>query len=135
MSYYVVALERDDPLAEKHKFHELGCNLVEESKNRIFAELRRTNDSAFVKSLPRIEMYTFGEVMPGYEHTVPEWAWFYLPTPEYQRFGKVYFLNEPAYRMYKEGGVEFEVSKVIPDDELPGGCSPSLGAPYFPKEG
>jgi hypothetical protein len=135
MSYYVVALEEDDPLAERHTFHEIGCRLVEESKDRMFALLRRTNDSAFVKSLPHVEVFTFGEVMSGYEQSVPEWARFYLPPPEYQRFGKVYFLNEVAYRMYKEGGVEFAVSKIIPDDELPKGCSRSLSAPYLPREG
>lgn len=134
MSYYVVALERDDPLVKRHKFHEIGCGLVEASTERVRAELLRTGDSAFLKNLEHVEIYTFGEVMPGYEHALPEWARFYLPTPEYENFAKVYFLNELALRMYREGGVEFEVAKVISDEELPVGCSRSLCAQYMPKD-
>jgi hypothetical protein len=134
MSYYVVALERDDPLAERHKFHQIGCSLVNESKKRVMAEFRRTGDSAFLKSLEHVEIYTFGEVMPGYEHTLSEWEKIYMSTPEYEKFEKVYFLNGLALRMYQEGGVEFEVTKVISDDELPQGCSRSISAPYLPKE-
>jgi hypothetical protein len=133
MSYYVVALERDDPSVKKHEFHEIGCNLVGASTERVRAELRRTGDSAFLKSLEHVEIYTFGEVMPGYEHTLSERERFYMPTPEYENFGRVYFLNELALRMYREGGVEFEVAKVISDEELPKGCSRSLSAPYFTK--
>lgn len=66
--------------------------------------------------------------------TVPEWMRIYLPTPEFEGFGKVYFLNDLAFRMYKEGGIDFEVVKIISDAELPGGCSPSLSGPYMPKE-
>jgi hypothetical protein len=134
MSFYVVALERDDPLLQRHKFHQIGCSLVNASKERIIAEFRRTGDRAFFKSLESVEVYTFGEVMPGYEHTLSEHEKFYMPTPEYEKFGKVYFLNELALRMYREGGVEFEVAKTISDEELPKGCSLSLSAPYLPKE-
>jgi hypothetical protein len=134
MSYYVVAFERGDPSVKRDMFHQIGCRLVEASTERVRAELLRTGDSAFVKNLGRVEIYTFGEAMPGHEHALPEWAKFYLPTPEYENFAKVYFLNELALRMYREGGVEFEVAKVISDEELPGGCSRSLGAPYMPKE-
>ena len=134
MSYYMIALEHDDPLARRAKFHQLGCGLVDESQKRVMSELQRTGDSTFLKNLEHVEIYTFGEVMPGYEHTLPEWAKFYMPTSEYERFGKVYFLNELAFRMYKEGGVEFAVAKVISDEELPKGCSRSLSAPYSPKE-
>ena len=135
MSYYVVALERGDPLLNGHKFYRIGCNLVDESIERMRAYLGRGGDSSFVKGLQHVEVYSFGEVMPGYEHTLPERAKAYMPTPEYEKFGKVYFLNELALRMYKEGGVEFEVMRVISDEELPEGCSNNLSAPYFPKEG
>jgi hypothetical protein len=134
MSYYVVAIERGDPFLKRHLFNEIGCRLVKESMERIMEEVRRTGDSAFAKSLERVETYTFGEVMPGCEHSLPEWAKSFLPTEEYEKFGRVYFLNELAFRMYKEGGVEFEVYKVIADEELPKGCSPGIGAPYWPKE-
>ncbi|HZG50711.1 MAG TPA: hypothetical protein VEZ40_01125 [Pyrinomonadaceae bacterium] len=133
MSYYVVTFERDDPFVQRHKFHEIGCSLVDASTERVRAELRRTGDSAFLKSLEHVEIYTFGEVMPGYEHTLSEWEKFYMPTPEYENFGRVYFLNELALRMYREGGIEFEVAKVISDEELPRSCSRSLSAPYLPK--
>ena len=57
MSYYVVALEHGDPLLEKSKFHYLGCALVDESKDRIRAELRRTGDASFLKSLGNVKVY------------------------------------------------------------------------------
>ena len=131
MSYYVVTLERGDPLLDM--FHYLGGKLVEESMARVRDELLRTGDSSFLQKLERVEIYTFGEVMPGYEHTVPEWMKIYMPTPEYERFGRVYFLNDLAFSMYTEGGIDFEVAKIISDGELPEGCSRSLGAPYMPK--
>jgi hypothetical protein len=132
MSYYVVAIERDDPLLDM--FHYLGSKLIDESTTRVRAELQRVGDSSFLKSLEQVEVYTFGAVMPGHEQGVPEWAKIYMPTPEYEKFGKVYFLNELALRMYKEGGVEFETLKVISNEDLPQGCSRSLSAPYLPKE-
>jgi hypothetical protein len=134
MSYYVVALERGNPLLERSKFHQLGCKLVDESMKQVREEMLRTGTSSVLKKLERIEVYTFGEVMPGYEHRLSEWETFYLPAPEYEGFGKVYFLNEVAYRMYKDGGVEFEVSKIITDEELPKGCNRSLGADYLSKQ-
>ena len=134
MGYYVVALERDDPLSERNGFHQLGCKLVDESMQRVRAEMLRTGDSSVLKRLERVEVYTFGEVMSGYEQRIPDWAKFYLPTPEYERFGKVYFLNEVAYRMYKDGGVDFEVAKIITDEELPKGCNRCLGADYLSNQ-
>jgi hypothetical protein len=134
MSYYVVAIEHGDALLKGRQFNEIGCRLVKESVERIAAETRRTGDSAFTKGLKRVETFTFGEVMPGYEQSVPEWTKQYLPTEEYKKFGKVYFLNDLALEMYREGGVEFEVYKVIADEELPEGCSPGLGGPYLPKK-
>jgi hypothetical protein len=135
MSYYVVALEPSDPLMKRGKFHRIWSTLINESMERARAELLRTGDPAFLRSLQHVEIYTFPiEVMPGYEHTLSEQERFYLPTLEYERFGKVYFLNELACRMYREGGVEFQVTKVISDDELPRNCRLSLNAPYFPKE-
>jgi len=134
MSYHVVAFERGDPSVKRDMFHEIGCGLVEESTERVRAELLRTRDRAFLKNLEHVEIYTFGEAMPGYEHALPEWAKFFLPTPEYENFAKVYFLNDLALRMYREGGVEFEVAKVISDEELPRRCTRSLNAQYMPKE-
>jgi hypothetical protein len=134
MSYYVVAFEHNDPMLKRHQFNEIGSRLVYESMERIAEEIRRTGDSAFTKSLKQVETYTFGEVMPGYEQSLPEWAKAYLPTEEYKRFGKVYFLNELALKMYREGGVAFEIYRVIADEELPKGCCPGITAPYWPKE-
>ena|SRR6266850_3739715 len=134
MSYYVVALEHGDPLLKRHQFTEIGSRLVNESMERIREEIRRTGDSAFTKDLKPVKTYTFGEVMPGYEQSVPEWAKAYLPTEEYKKFGKVYFLNELALKMYREGSVAFEIYRVIADEELPKGCCPGITAPYWPKE-
>src|SRR5258708_7874220 len=117
MSYYVVALEHGDPLLKRHQFNEMGFQLVNESMERIAEEIRRTGDSAFTKNLKQVKTYSFGEVMPGYEERVPEWAKAYLPTEEYKKFGKVYFLNELALKMYREGGVTFEINRVIADEE------------------
>lgn len=135
MSYYVVALEREDPLVRGNEFHEIGCRLIREATERVMAEIRRTGDPSFVKSLGHAETYTFAEVLPGAEHALPGWAKAHLPTEEFARFGKVYFLNEPALKMYREGGVEFDVYRVIADDELPAGCSRGISAPYLPKAG
>ena len=132
MSYHVVTLERDDPLVRRHKFHQLGSDLVRENMMRVRDELRRSGGSSFLKELPQVEMYTFGECLPGYEDTVPGWLQMYLPTPEYRRFGKVYFLNDLALRMYREGGVEFEVAEGIADGDLPEGVTRCLSAPYLP---
>jgi len=132
VSYYVVAIERDDPMLDK--FHFIGSTLLEESIARIRTKLLRTGDSSFLKELGQVETYTFGVVSPGYEHRIPEWLKNYVPTPEYKSFNKVYFLNDLALRMYREGGVEFEVYKVLADQELPEGCTKCHSAPYLAKE-
>jgi hypothetical protein len=134
MSYYVVAFEHGHPLLKRHQFNEIGSQLVKESMERVAEEIRRTGDSSFIKNLKQVKTYSFGEVIPGYEERVPEWAKAYLPTEEYKKFGKVYFLNELALKMYREGGFAFKIYRVIADEELPKGCSPDITAPYWPKE-
>ena len=134
-NYYVVTLEHGDPLAEQAKFHHVGSDLIEAGVERLRAKMLRTGERAAPADLEYAEVFSFGEVAPGFEHLIPEWMRFYMPTEEYKRFAKVYFLNEAAYRMYKEGGVNFEVAKVIPGGELPAGCNCNLSGPYIPKEG
>ena len=132
MSYYVVAFELDNPLAKGDKFFHLGKGLVIESFNRIRTKLRHTADSSFLSDLEKVKVYSFMGVAPENEHLLPEEAKSHLPTPEYKKLGRVYFLNEVAFRMYKDGGTELQVVKIISDNELPKGCN-SLSALYSPK--
>jgi len=134
MNYYVVTLEHVDPLTKKSKFLYLGQDLVDETMERVRIKLQNTGDSSFLNELENAEVYTFSECAPGYEQKLPELAKGRLPTAEYEKFRKVYFLNESALRMYKEGGVEFEVAKIISDDELPEDCHRTLSSHYLSKE-
>jgi hypothetical protein len=133
VSYYVVVLEHDDPLASGDYFHWIGCRLAREATERIMAQARRTGDTSFIHDLGRAEMYTFFSVSLDFEYALPDWVKAHLPTEEYARFGKVYFLNETALRMYRDGGVEFDDYWTIGDDELPTGCSLGIGASFLPK--
>lgn len=132
-NYFVVAFELDNPLAKGNKFFHLGKDLVDESFNRIQTKLRHTADSSFLSDLEEVEVYSFMEVAPENQHLLPEEAKSLLPVPEYKKFGRVYFLNELAFRMYKAGGTELQVVKIISGNELPKGCTRNLSAPYSPK--
>lgn len=131
--YYVVTLEHGDPLAGD-EFHRLGALLIQESLERSRSIKGRTGDRSVIGDLEYAEVFSFGWVLPGHEHAVPEWAQARLPTEEYRQFAKVYFLNGVAYRMYRDSQVRFEVSRVIPEAGLPRGCQCNLRGPYFPKD-
>jgi hypothetical protein len=133
-NYHVVTLEHGDPLAEGAQFHHLGTILITEGMERLRAKMLRTGNHTAPPDLEYAEVFSFGEAAPGYEQLIPEWMRVYLPPEEYKQFAKVYFLNEVAYRMYREGGVSFEVAQVISEAELPEGCQPNLRGPYIPKD-
>lgn len=133
-NYYVVTLEHGDPLAERAQFHHLGTVLVREGVERLRAKMLRTGNHSAPPGIEYAEVFTFGEAAPGYGQLIPEWARRYLPPERYKQFAKVYFLNEVAYRMYRGGGVGFEVAEVIQEVDLPEGCQSSLRGPYIPKD-
>jgi hypothetical protein len=55
------------------------------------------------------------------------------PPSEYEKYQGVYFLNDVALNMYREGGIELDIMKTIPKSELPKGCNRSLEGPYIPR--
>jgi hypothetical protein len=94
----------------------------------------RTGDHSIPPDLEYAEVFGFGEATAGKEHLIPDWARTFFPPKEYEGYAKVYILNESAYRMYQEGGINFEVAKIIPEAELPRGCNLSLRGPYIPND-
>jgi len=52
---------------------------------------------------------------------------------EYEQYGRVYFLNEVARRMYEEAGEQFEILKTVSAEEVSKIPGPALGGPYLPK--
>jgi hypothetical protein len=48
-------------------------------------------------------------------------------------YDALYFLNEAALQMYREGGIEIETMKKISIAEIPKRCNRVLGGAYFPR--
>jgi hypothetical protein len=101
--YYVALFSQDDPLAQNHKFRRIGFELLNESRNRIPPGVRIEASDGF----------KYVEVL--------------------SLFDALYFLNEAALQMYREGGVEIYTLKKISSAEIPQRCNRILGGPYFPR--
>jgi len=52
---------------------------------------------------------------------------------EYKEYEKVFFLNEVALRMYREGGIALDVLKKVSGPDMPKRCSRTLRGPYIPQ--
>src|SRR5712692_2061592 len=143
--YYVVAFTRDNPLAQDDRFHNEGVKLIKESAPRIPRDISKEQASkleyAVVFSLPvlppdiRQSLQEGYNQSPGAKHLLQEElieAMIY-PPQEYEQYGKVYFLNEVALRMYRLGGITFDILRKISEEELPKQCSRSLRGPYIPS--
>ncbi|MBO0860744.1 MAG: hypothetical protein J2P21_20125 [Chloracidobacterium sp.] len=100
--YFAVLFSQDDPLAQDHKFLRRGYELLNESRNRIPPGVKIESDAGF----------KYVEVLSLYD--------------------TLYFMNEAALQMYREGGIEIETLKKIPIPEIPKRCNRILGGPYFP---
>jgi len=101
--YHVVLFRQDDPLAQDYKFRRVGIELLKESGNRIPHGVTKEAAGDF----------QFAEV----------WS----------LFDAIYFLNEAALRMYREGGIEFDTLKKISSAEMPKRCGLVLEGTYIPR--
>jgi len=52
---------------------------------------------------------------------------------EYKEYEKVFFLNEVALRMYREGGIALDVLKKVSGSDMPKRCNRTLRGPYIPQ--
>jgi len=129
--YYVVALAHDHPLAQNNELQQVGQELMRDSVKRArrgirdgLKDLKSAEVWALVKWPSHIErLLTENNIV--HEFDVPK---------EYQGYEAVFFLNDVALKMYREGGIQIDVLKKISSDEMPGGCvRRTLGGPYFPK--
>jgi|SRR5919106_1066241 hypothetical protein len=48
-------------------------------------------------------------------------------------YDALYFLNEAALQMYREGGIALDTLKKSSSDEIPKRCNRILGGPYLPR--
>lgn len=143
-TYYIVAFTRDNPLSQEDKFFWLGHGLFEKSKSRLPSFLSDSAvedlEYAVVRRLTRIQQPTLSQRLmlkllpkeakqiegkPGKDITL------YFQSPaEFKAYDMVYFLNEVALKMYREGEVEFEILRAIPEDQLPDQAEECLVGPY-----
>jgi hypothetical protein len=101
--YYVVLFSQIDPLAHDNKFRHIGLELLRESTTR--------NPPGLTKEAA--DGFRYAEV----------WS----------LFDALYFLNETALQMYREGGIELDVLKKISSAEMPKRCGRVLGGTYIPR--
>jgi hypothetical protein len=101
--YYIVLFRPDDPLAQDHKFRRIGFELLNESRNRIPPGV----------TIEASDSFKYVEAL--------------------SLFDALYFLNEAALQMYREGGIEIDTLKKISSAEIPQRCNRILGGAYFPR--
>jgi len=135
--FYVAPFRQDDPLARNDKFQRIGAELIMASRVRIPPGITKEGAGAFqyaevwsLVNIPRQLKRYLGEKgvdrnvdMPG-ECDVPE---------EYKEYERVYFLNEVALRMYREGGIALDALKKVSGAEMPERCNRILRGPYIPQ--
>lgn len=130
--YYVVAFAHGDPLAQDNNLLTLGRELIRDSVERI----RRNMPQEGLKDLKSAEVWSLVKWPTDVERLLAEKEVeqaFDVPE-EYQRYEKVFFLNEVALKMYNEGGIRIESLKKVSGAEMPVGCARrTLRGPYIPK--
>jgi hypothetical protein len=143
--YYVIAFTHENPLAQNNKFHHEGVRLIKESVQRIPRGLSKEQaqglECAIVYTLLALPPHLKEQLQNAkIEAQDSEQTWqremigvMLNPPVEYRQYDQVHFLNEVALRMYKEGGTNLEILKIISEDELPEGSNRSLRGPYIPK--
>jgi hypothetical protein len=127
--YYVVPFMKDHPLAQDHKLHRIGAELIKESRKRIPCGM--TNEQ--VNNLQYAEVWTLVKIPQHLKHLLQATGieqGFEAPE-EYDEYEIVYFLNKKALQMYREGGIALEVLKKISGDEMPTRCRCTLKGPYI----
>lgn len=124
-AYYVVAFPQENPLAQHSEFHRWGAELLERSAKQAQQKITESEAAEFeyalVLSLPSIPEAVRDLLPPAQAKSLSE-AGFPYRMPEYEGYERVYFLNELALKMYREGGIVFDVLEKITEDELPQGC-------------
>lgn len=135
-TYYVVAFLPNDPRASTQDLLSIGQKIIKESVENIRQQLL-ADYSKRDSLLPHIEYAEVYVWSPMPVQIKQRWkealgAGFEVPA-EYERFEKVYFLNDVALKLYREVGEDFEVLKTIPADKLLHILGPSLSGPYMPK--
>ena len=130
--YRVVPFASGDPRATTQEFYDRGRRALSESKERIRQSLLASypKQDPVLQDLEYAEVYVWTPMPPEVKRRWEEATGEELAVPaEYDQYGKVYFLNEVAFRMYREAGVDFEVLKNIPADEVAKIPGPSLRGP------
>ena len=137
--YHVVPFRRDDPRASTREFYDRGQEAikaaVERLRQKYLAEYPRKDSPR--QNIEYAEVYEWAPMAPEVRRVWEEATGEKSEVPaEFAQYGKVYFLNDVAYRMYREAGVVFEVMKTIQADEvakmpMPGS---SLRGPYISTE-
>jgi hypothetical protein len=143
--YYVVAFTHENPLAQNNKFHSEGMRLIKDSIQRIPRGLSKEQlqgvEYAIVYTLLMLPPHlrkqfqnTRIETRDADQARQQEMLTIMLNPPvEYEQYDQVHFLNGVALRMYREGGTDFEILKMVSEVDLPEGCSRSLRGPHIPK--
>ena len=143
-TYYVVAFTHENPLAHNNYFHNEGVRLIKACVQKLRGlsrEQLQNLEQAVIYTLlmlpPHLrQQYRDMGISAADSDRVQQQAKLDMmlnPPTAYEQYDQVYFLNEVAVRMYKEGGSDLEILQTISEDELPAGCNRSLRGPYVPN--
>lgn len=132
MNYHVVAFAHDDK-ERALEFYEKGRAAIRASIER-FRQKSLAEPSmkeALKQSLSHVEIFVW---TPPPIETKPRWKEMNLDvellTP-YDKYSRVYFLNDAALRMYKSEDIKFEVLESISPDTLARIPASPLTGPYL----
>src|SRR5262245_56005494 len=132
-AYYVIAFPQENPLAQHSEFYRWGAELLERSAKEAHGKIAESQAAEFeyalVLSLPSIPE-AVRDLLPRSQRDSLSEAGYPYKMPEYERYEKVYFLNEPELKMYRECGIVCDVLKKVTEDELPQGCDMVMMWPH-----
>jgi hypothetical protein len=135
-NYYVVAFEQDNEVARM--FYKKMQKAVEDSRERLRQKYLANKAQGNVpeENMEQMVMYVWAPMPPQVRQYLQEMTGEeFEDFTEYDQYGRVYFLNELALRMYRDIGEDFEILKIITAEDVskvPGG--PAFRAYYIPKE-
>jgi hypothetical protein len=135
-NYHVVRSERDDPRSFTQELYERGQKAIMESNERLRQKYLSdpSKQDSLLQNLEYAEVYIWTPMPPEVKQRFEEAMDEKIEVPEeYDQYGKVYFLNDVALRMYQEAGEVFEVWKIISAEEMAKIPGPSLRGPYVAK--
>lgn len=136
-NYYVVPFAKDEVKDRAEAFIARWRAAMNDSMARVRDRLiaNPPDRSSFIQSLSHAEVYIWTPMSAEIKERVQEFLGEVLDVPpEYDRYGKVFFLNEAARTLYEEAGEKLEVLKVISAEEVSKIPGPSLRGHYLPKE-